>query len=332
MIRVLDCIVISGGRFSVEGECLRPALPSWQENAGGDPRCHTAPHCRGRSGTPTPPRSMSASPRTEGGSAVNPRLLLHMRRWTRPCCSAPSPSPPPLSPSASSRAPPSRRQDGQDALQSARRDQQDQLHRSGPWELNDEEARREERVAQPRLRLPRRPGQSSWQPGSGAGKQHECAAASPQKAAGRSPEQIHQPDPRLAEQVRASSEAGQGGGELQRISVFICPVHVALLPPRHCGEEGGGLRTLQTLHTGWQACWLYWDQHTDLCNPAVLLLTLGWRGLNSRAASGLWSRSSSCLDVSSVIARNMTWICCLASVVLSCDGVAINGWLWTQLK
>lgn len=148
----------------------------------------------------------------------------------------PSPSPPP--------PPPlfllllllhsSRRQDGQGALQSAPRVQQTQLFPVGPRRLVVEEAR-EDRVAQPRLRLPRFGGQ----PGSRAGEQHESAAAGAQEAAGRSAEQIHQPDPGLAEQVSTR----RGGGEtlwplVSRLHVVICPVHVALLPPRHCeGEE-----------------------------------------------------------------------------------------------
>ena len=99
----------------------------------------------------------------------------------------------------------SRRQDGQGALQSAPRVQQTQLFPVRPREA------REDRVAQPRLRLPRFGGQ----PGSRAGEQHESAAAGAQEAAGRSAEQIHQPDPGLAEQVstRRGRRAGGGGGK-----------------------------------------------------------------------------------------------------------------------
>ena len=158
----------------------------------------------------------------------------------------------------------SRRQDGQGALQSAPRGQQTQLFPVGPRGLVVEEAR-EDRVAQPRLRLPRFGGQ----PGSRAGEQHESAAAGAQEAAGRSAEQIHQPDPGLAEQVSTwrgeEEEVGALWPLVSQLRVVICPVHVALLPPRHCEgeeeeeeeEEGwGGSKSKTLLHTCWRTVWL----------------------------------------------------------------------------
>lgn len=145
------------------------------------------------------------------------RLCFSLADTHRPVChlcagefvpavatSGPSPSPPPLSSSSSSScSPPSRRQDGQVTLQSASRDQQTQLFLVGPRELVVEEAR-QDRVAQPRLRLPERPDRSRRRSWRCAWEQHEfAAAAGAQEAAGRSAEQIHQPDPRLAEQVSA---------------------------------------------------------------------------------------------------------------------------------
>lgn len=269
----------------MEWECLRPALPSYQENAGGDPQCHTAAHCRGKEqdtnttgqyvsfvthrATLSSPAQRSQRIATASALVLQTHIVLFTtcsaETFPAPpapaaaAASGPSLSPPPLCSSSSSTScfsPPSRRQDGQDTLQPASRDQQNQLFLCGPWELIDEEAGREDGLAQPRLRFPGRPSRSRRQPGSGAGKQHESAAAGAQEAAGRSAEQIHEPDPRLAEQVRTwmgldgKRKGGWWGGAVRHDSlsllglrVVICPVHVALLPPRH-GEGGlGGLNT-----------------------------------------------------------------------------------------
>lgn len=111
------------------------------------------------------------------------------------------------------------RQDGQVTLQPASRDPQEQLLLVRARQLLVEEAE-QDRLAQPRLKLSKRPGRSRNRPGSCAcWEQREfaaatAAAAGAQEAAGRSAEQIHQPDPGLAEQVRKEGKEslGEDGG------------------------------------------------------------------------------------------------------------------------
>lgn len=131
-------------------------------------------------------------------------------------------------------------QDGQVTVQPTSRDSPEQLlpirARS---ELHVEETCSQEQLAQPRIGLPGRLGRSWSRPGSCAyWEQREFAAATAaagaQEAAGRSAEQIHQPDPGLAEQVRSRVKRVTC---VERVSVgFVLlfgPVHVALLAPRH---------------------------------------------------------------------------------------------------
>lgn len=251
------------------------SLPSRKTLEETHSATRTNAHCRGASGARTPCQRRDA----ESSGAARP-VRAH-----RPCFSSPdahrpadhlcagesvpvvaasgpppSPLPPPLSYSSSSCccSPPSRRQDGQDTLQSASRDQQKQLFLVRPRELVVEEAR-QDRVAKPRLQLPGRPGRSKRRSWSCAREQHEfaAAAAGAQEAAGRSAEQIHQPDPRLAEQVSTWREVGVVAGPVSAVLMlsfapstlhFYHHVTMRRRKRRRYDEARGGTHTL----LGWQ--------------------------------------------------------------------------------
>lgn len=224
-------VVTSGGGSRVEWAC-------WcEENTGSLSHGHAAEEQRLRldryaraaarpdpHGRPRPRRSRTPAAPPPLAPRVPPPSPPHGSRSSvrLDCWSVP------VSRSSSSRSPRSRRRDGEAALRF--RDPQTQLG-GAPRELP--EARRPQRVSQPRLRR----GWSGRQPGERAGQQLRSAAAADAgadadaaEAAGRSSEQIHQPDPRLAEQVRA---AGAAPALLPRQLHFY--LHVSLT-----GGRGGG--------------------------------------------------------------------------------------------
>lgn len=205
------CIVTSGGRSTERGECLRlfGAGGGWSGAHTADQSpglCQLPGDASGSRAVVNPPHT---APRSPTCSAETPAAAA-----------APGPSLPPAPPPPLDLARPIA-QDGKASLQFASKQKQLVLVQEA------RRRRRSERLSQPGLRLPVRPGCSWRQPGDGAGQRHESAAGA-QEAAGRSAEQIHQPAPRLAEQVGEEEEDEEEVSHELTSGSGTSSVHVAL--------------------------------------------------------------------------------------------------------